>query len=39
MNHVLKVIEKDSDNYPSYFSPDFKLSPELIQTISEFVKK
>jgi len=39
MNHVLKVIEKDSDNYPSYFSPDFKVSPELITTISEFVKK
>jgi pimeloyl-ACP methyl ester carboxylesterase len=39
MNHVLKVIEKDADNYPSYFSPDFKVSPELIKTISEFVKK
>lgn len=39
MNHVLKVIEKDSDNYPSYFSPDFALAPELIKSISEFVKK
>jgi fermentation-respiration switch protein FrsA (DUF1100 family) len=39
MNHVLKVIEKDSDNYPSYFSPDFKVSPKLIETISEFVKQ
>lgn len=39
MNHLLKVIEKDSDNYPSYFSPDFALSSELIKTISEFVKQ
>lgn len=39
MNHVLKIIEKDSDNYPSYFSPDFKIASELITSISEFVKK
>lgn len=39
MNHVLKVIEKDADNYPSYFSPDFELAPQLINSICEFVKK
>lgn len=39
MNHVLKDIKQDKDNYPSYFSPDFALSPELIKSISEFVKK
>lgn len=39
MNHVLKEIKEDKDNYPSYFSPDFALAPELIKSISEFVKK
>ncbi|MEQ6124782.1 alpha/beta hydrolase [Pseudotenacibaculum sp. MALMAid0570] len=39
MNHVLKIIEKDSDNLPSYYSPDFKLSDKLVKTITEFVKK
>ena len=39
MNHVLKTIENDGDNYPSYFSPDFKVSTKLITTLSEFVKK
>lgn len=38
MNHVLKNIEKDTDNLPSYFTPDFQLSAELIKTISEFIK-
>lgn len=38
MNHVLKVIEKDADNMASYFSPDYKLSKELIKTITEFIK-
>ena len=38
MNHVLKHIEKDTDNMPSYFSPDYDLSKELIQTLTEFVK-
>jgi len=39
MNHVLKHIEKDSDNMNSYYSPDFKISSELVKTITEFVKK
>ena len=39
MNHVLKIIENDADNLPSYYSPDFKLSTELVKTITEFVKK
>lgn len=38
MNHVLKTIEKDTDNMPSYFSPDYRLSEELIRTITEFIK-
>lgn len=38
MNHVLKRIEKDADNMPSYFSPDYKLSEELIRTLTEFIK-
>ena len=39
MNHVLKVIENDADNLPSYYSPDFKISTELTKKITEFVKK
>ena len=39
MNHVLKIIENDADNLPSYYSPDFTLSAELVKTITEFVKK
>jgi len=38
MNHLLKVIEKDEDNMKSYLSPDFKISDELIETVTEFVK-
>jgi len=39
MNHVLKVIEKDSDNLISYTSPEFPLSEKLVEVITEFVKK
>ena len=39
MNHVLKNIEKDSDNMNSYYSAEFKLSTELITTIVDFLKK
>lgn len=39
MNHVLKHIEKDADNMNSYYSPDFKVSSELVKTITEFVNK
>jgi pimeloyl-ACP methyl ester carboxylesterase len=38
MNHVLKNIEKDTDNMNSYYSADFKLSTELITTIVDFLK-
>ncbi len=39
MNHVLKYIQKDEDNLSSYYSPDYKISIELIETITEFIKK
>lgn len=39
MNHVLKHIEKDGDNYLSYQSPNFPLSKELIEVITTFIKK
>ena len=39
MNHLLKVIEKDEDNMKSYMSPDFKISNELIESVSTFVKQ
>lgn len=39
MNHVLKEIEKDSQNLLSYTSPDFPLSNELVDVITTFVKK
>lgn len=39
MNHVLKNIEKDEDNMKSYYSPDFPLSEELINTLEAFIKK
>lgn len=39
MNHVLKHIEKDSDNMNSYYSPDFKISSELVKIITGFVKR
>lgn len=39
MNHVLKDIEKDEDNIKSYYSPDYPLSEELINTLEVFIKK
>lgn len=39
MNHVLKAIEKDEDNFKSYTTPDFPLAEELVTVISDFVKK
>ncbi|TYA54764.1 alpha/beta hydrolase family protein [Formosa maritima] len=39
MNHVLKTIEKDEDNIKSYYTPEFPLSEELINTIEVFIKK
>ncbi|NVJ87930.1 MAG: alpha/beta hydrolase [Flavobacteriaceae bacterium] len=38
MNHVLKDIEKDEDNIKSYMTPDFKISEELVEVISKFIK-
>ncbi|MDO6743569.1 alpha/beta hydrolase [Tenacibaculum soleae] len=39
MNHVLKHINKNTDNMKSYFSADFPLSEKLIETVVSFVKK
>ena len=39
MNHVLKNIEQDEDNFKSYYTPDFSLSEKLIETVITFVKK
>jgi pimeloyl-ACP methyl ester carboxylesterase len=38
MNHILKSIENDEDNFKTYTSSDFPVSEELIQVISDFVK-
>lgn len=37
MNHILKNIEKDEDNMKSYYNPDFTISKELIETITNFI--
>ncbi len=39
MNHVLKIIEKDSDNMKSYFSADYQLTQKLITSISSFINQ
>ncbi|WP_115461612.1 alpha/beta hydrolase family protein [Winogradskyella aurantiaca] len=39
MNHVLKTIEKDSDNLSSYSQENFPLSSELVTTLVEFIDK
>jgi hypothetical protein len=39
MNHILKNIDKDENNMKSYYSPDFPLSEELINTLDLFIKK
>lgn len=39
MNHILKDIQKDEDNFASYSNPDFAISNQLIKTIVSFVKK
>jgi len=39
MNHVLKTITTDGDNQKSYFSPDYALSNELINSLTTFIKK
>lgn len=39
MNHLLKDIEKDEDNLKSYTSPNFSISKELIETVTNFINK
>jgi len=39
MNHVLKDIQKEEDNMNSYYSSEYPISKELIETIVLFVKK
>lgn len=39
MNHVLKHIEKDTDNMPSYYTESFPLAEHLIETIANFIIK
>lgn len=39
MNHILKDIQKDEDNFASYTNPDFAISNQLIKRIVSFVKK
>lgn len=39
MNHMLKTITQDADNLKSYGSPDFPLSEELVNVITEFIKQ
>jgi fermentation-respiration switch protein FrsA (DUF1100 family) len=39
MNHVLKTITEDKDNLKSYYSPDYPLSDELVNIITEFIKR
>lgn len=38
MNHVLKTIVDDYDNFISYSKPDFPLSSQLVAAISMFIK-
>lgn len=38
MNHVLKIIEKESDIMLSKMTPDFPLSQELVSIIETFIK-
>ncbi|WP_223270816.1 alpha/beta hydrolase [Subsaximicrobium wynnwilliamsii] len=39
MNHVLKTIVDDYDNFISYTKPDFPLSSALVDAIAAFIKK
>lgn len=38
MNHVFKEIKNDEDNIKSYSNPKLPVVPELIETITKFVK-
>ncbi|MBT8288961.1 MAG: alpha/beta hydrolase, partial [Bacteroidia bacterium] len=39
MNHVLKHLVEDTDNMKSYFSPDYPVSEDLIQSLVSFIKQ
>jgi pimeloyl-ACP methyl ester carboxylesterase len=39
MNHVLKIVNSQTENQQSYFTDKFPLSTELITTIVDFLKK
>lgn len=39
MNHVLKNIEKDTDNMNSYYTSNFELSAALISAVENFINK
>lgn len=39
MNHVLKSIEKDEENLKSYSIPDFPIAKELVEALTDFIKK
>lgn len=39
MNHVLKTIEKDEDNMPSYNNPELPVAPELVSAVNQFLNK
>ncbi|WP_267740688.1 alpha/beta hydrolase [Myroides injenensis] len=39
MNHVMKKVEKDEENFATYNKPDLPLHEELVPTIVNFIKK
>lgn len=39
MNHVLKTIEKDEDNMPSYDKPELPVTPQLVSAVNQFLNK
>lgn len=39
MNHVLKEIDKDQDNIPSYNNPELPVSPKLVSAVNQFLNK
>jgi len=38
MNHVLKTVSDEKDNYKSYKDPERPLHPELMKVMIEFIK-
>lgn len=39
MNHVLKEVHTEKENQESYYSANFALSSELVETVAEFIKQ